>query len=80
VRSLVIADLRPPGADHDTVDGIPGQAAGRNPAESTQSSQKYALALAHRRCDLALLFWLIVGVERLRYSAEISAKSADRSE
>ena len=38
VRLLAIADLRPPGAVHDTVDGIPGQAAGRKPAESTQSS------------------------------------------
>ena len=35
---LAIADLRPPGAVHDTVDGIPGQAAGRKPAESAQSS------------------------------------------
>jgi hypothetical protein len=42
---LAIADLRPPGAVHDTVDGIPGLADGRKPAESAQSSQKYALAL-----------------------------------
>jgi hypothetical protein len=35
---LAIADLRPPGLVHDTVDGIPGHAGGRKAAEFTRSS------------------------------------------